>query len=391
MQRFNRTFRQTIRNKAKAYEPFLMMRKPVMPNETASIDVKAMVETDLLAALVNPALLSAWAFYVPYRLVYPGWPEWLDTPVTGEVHPTANVAFAPMGEEGVGPFSVLGRRCWKLVYNTFFGDETVAGAYYGNIEADTAVGLLPLSNPTQLIREVRKESAMPSFPYPIDVDTVTGSGEIDLVDLEKARRNAVTGVIQQMSGQSYLDYLYSQGVDVPNGLVGQPEMLGMTQQMIYPTDVRNTGDPTSQGEKVSFYRGSLKLSTKDKYFPEHGLILVIGGLRPLVTLPATSAYPDDYLFDVHKQWTNFDTDPAVIKTLGFAYGQNDDSSEEVWLPAGFQTLFGDVRAINGADGVLEVTAADADKARYPTATLGLQSTSHSEVSMKSPVDTRPRA
>lgn len=395
MKRTSKVFRQTIRNKGKAYEPILLARKPVMPGETLGISLNMLLESAVQSALVNPALASAWAFYCPYRLVEPTWTDFIIGLSSGTSLPMATTAFTAMGEQGTESRLTLGRRCFKLVYNTFFGDplSKEAAAYYENVDGDSQLFTGKLSNPTQLIREAYTDDVIPAdVTYSAPVDTLSGNAEINMVDFERVRKNTFTTAAQMSVGASYLDYLESQGIAVPNELVGEPEMLGMVQSMVYPTDVRNSGgDPaTQQGTKVSYYRAGLKLKTKDKYFPEHGLVFVLGALRPLIAPEAAACYPDDYLA-ARRDWSNYSSDPWVREQGMYAIGGDPtDVTNRVWMAAGFQTLFGDVRALNGADGVLTIPMTTPDVAKYPSVALDVQTTAHSEWALKTPVDDMPR-
>ena len=96
-------------------------RQQVVPGQTVNMSCEVSIKTAALTKNVStPALASAWFFYVPHRLV---WDEWMDF-ISKEENPptfptTSNRAGRFFDDAASGDVSSLYRRAYKLIYNEY--------------------------------------------------------------------------------------------------------------------------------------------------------------------------------------------------------------------------------------------------------------------------------
>jgi hypothetical protein len=158
-----------------------------------------------------------------------------------------------------------------LVYNEYFN----TGTGY-NITDDSSVTIMgDLKNPEQFASKIRLEEEVvdPEF-------TVTGSS-IPLNEFYRAQMNARSKQRSQMTGDKYVDTLARMGVDASWMIAERPEFLGTKSKLCAPVLTASTEGATL-GQEVSRFNCSLAVDIKNKHFAEHGYIVGVVGLRPLL-------------------------------------------------------------------------------------------------------------
>jgi len=178
-----------------------------------------------------------------------------------------------------------------MVYNEFFGTETletsgVKQAWYSDITADSQVNQYGLRNPQQFASKLvaTDTSVDPEF-------TVTASS-IPLNEFYRQLMNARSTQRSQMTGNKYVDTLARMGVDASWMIAERPEFLGTKSKMVAPQLTGNTTSTDSAFETARWQCG-LEVSLKNKHFAEHGYIIGVAGIRPLVIdsgVTASDAY-----------------------------------------------------------------------------------------------------
>lgn len=179
--------------------------------------------------------------------------------------------------------SSLYRRGYKLIYNQYFGDETVgqaAEAWYDNVDADTYVTLHRLLGWDQAVaNRANKGSYSPStFAAAVSGGTAT----IVLDDLQRALRGNTARRRQKTTGEKYVDTMRLMGVELDWRVQMAPEYLGSSQAVVLPRE-RASASGTDMTTRVSEWSGKFQFTSKRRMaFAEHGYIYVLVGFRPSI-------------------------------------------------------------------------------------------------------------
>lgn len=303
MKRFPLKFRQSVYQECNFYELSVVGRRAVAPGERIS---RIVVDTRFSSALfananLTPVLAQTWAFYVPWRIVWDGWVDFIaeanGAPATVPITTVAAPAFLEGG--GAGNRAALARRAYKLTYNQYFGDErsgaTTGAGWYQDVDADAEV------NPGWLLIWDQLRSSGRQGPYASRNYEAAVSGPVATIvldDLSRAMRANRAHRRTQMSGDKYVDVMRTMGVELDWRVQMAPEFLGSSQQVVHPQENSST-DPTNMGVRVAGWSGQQQLMLKRPLaFAEHGIVLVLNAFRPL--LGSKSSTPDTFMFNAQK-------------------------------------------------------------------------------------------
>jgi len=365
MNRYPLNYRASWFNLGAMLRPNVAFRKPVYAGESSEVDVQLFYETNPTDRLRNPAVVSLYVFYVPHRLVWSGWTDFIADVDSGLTVPTNSTAWASMFENGGNTKSSLMRRGFKLCYNTFFGDETVGqtdGAWYNAIDADTFVNDMRMKSVSQVVQNLVSDLDNPADPF---TGTVSGAvATIELSELDRRLRARRANVQQRMSGEKYTDALARFGVKVSDALIAQPEMIGFHSEVIYPTSTQATAGGTSPaiGTRWGKYAGTLKHKVGKKFFQEHGYVFGVFALRPVLSYESMG-YPPE-AFTTSRE--DFVIDPVLqpyqeVDRTAFSTSGDPDPI----LMRGWQYMYGQVMQTGGPSGVLTTNAQTINAMRYP--------------------------
>lgn len=290
------TRRDRFYNQGDAYKAIPCYRKAVVPGDTHDIQFSLKFQTAAFSRnLLTDAMMSVFFFYVPNRLV---WDQWTDFITQAEDYaggdvPTYTVAWPSLFERTVptagNAASVLFRRAYKLCYNQYFGSDGyqagAADAWYDDITDDTVVDMNDIKNTEQFTARLVTdgEIAAPTF----DATTVP----IDLNDFYRQMQSARSQRKANMSGDKYVDALRRMGVEPDWRIQNAPEFLGRADKDIQPIKTFNT-TATGTGDSVARYEGTLEGGTGRKMFAEHGYIVGVAVIRPHIYNENTVSPPD---------------------------------------------------------------------------------------------------
>jgi len=343
-------FSSHVFNRGNMYRPILGFSKRVMPGESLNIDIKGTMESGVIADLRSPALVSSYAFYVPHRLVWSQWAEFVADADTALSIPQVNPTTSPFAEIGegaspVGLYISLFRRSIKLAYNTFFGDETLgaaAEAWYADPLSDTTANIMyRLKTVNQLLSNIALDVDEPADNYAVV------ASNIEINEFKRRLRANTRNNNQRIGGEKYTDALRRFGVQVRDEFIGQPEMFYSGSELVYPQEVFNTSD-IATGGRVGRYRVALSVNPKRIYCQEHGYVFVLHALRPLLArniapIERCVTGRSTFMEEPEKPWREVPTTYAGVAT---------DVEPDPMLPSfGFLNL-GDLHAYNSVTGVL---------------------------------------
>lgn len=260
----------------------------------------------------NPLLMDLYVdqylFYIPYRLLWDGWEDFLSAgpaPDGSGVPPSAPTANEALFQrsDGALSYNIFENRALNLVYNEYFRDQqwqtpvapdTVATPGSGGHPAEAIQGQRQVNAKRTLVNEIRKEDQIGGN------HTVAVSGGAFgalTVDVENIMREAAMAKLQMRRatyGTRYVDILKSYGVNITVAMLQRPEVCAAAHGTINVTDVVSTGEPGADGlGQFSGYavKGN-RLSMRRKTFSEHGVLLGCIVVRPCVVDPAIGDYLD---------------------------------------------------------------------------------------------------
>jgi len=319
MQRSPLTFRNTTYNEGLFYTPVPVARKLVAPGDTIT---SLIVDARLISAVFNrvvttPVLAQMWAFYVPHRLVWDQWQDFIALDDTVNAIPTSTTPWPFIFENGVVTArSAFFRRSYKLVYNSYFGSELTGmanGAWYDNVNLDTQVTPMRLLTWDQYLSGARPTAGYTQSSFSAAVSG--GTAAIPLDDFARASRDNRARRRQKMTGDKYVDTMRLMGVELDWKIQLVPEFLGSSQQVIQLKEKSSTSgsDLTPRAAEFSA-RMSLNV-TKRFSFAEHGYIMVLMGLRPSMQVANTS--PPDALAFTRDDFFRTDADAIADSQGGY--------------------------------------------------------------------------
>jgi hypothetical protein len=289
MQRYNLNLKGGTYTQQDCYRLTPIYRQQVVPGTTANIDAQVNLKTASFTKLITtPCLASVWFFYVPHRLVWDQWTEFISKsepqvafPQSSFLGPNYFDKKWPTSGINVSP---LYRRAYKLVYNEYFNSDKNNGYDITDDSNVTVMG--DLRNPEQFCSKMRLEAEVQDPEF-----TVVGSS-IPLNEFYRAQMNARSKQRSQMTGDKYVDTLARMGVDASWMIAERPEFLGTKSKLCAPVLTASTESATL-GQEVSRFNCSLTVDIKGKHFAEHGYIVGVVGLRPILTFTDRGA-PDEH-------------------------------------------------------------------------------------------------
>ena len=276
MRRYTNTLKHKTGNLGQFYTLLPVSRRTVVPGTTISnITANVKFNSAMLTRYINSdALLEVYAFYVPWRLVFDEFKEFL----TGEGNtqlPTATQNFPVLFERNQAQYMTLGRRAYKLIYNEFFGQETQS--FYDDITDDTVVGLQRTKIWDQANSQVTGKAPFQStFVAPVESEQVS----INLTEFARSMRDARSKNRMSITGDKYVDLMRAMGVDLDWRVQMAPEFLGKVSKKIAPFTL-DSSEASALEDRKSRYRGTIDFSMrKRKSFAEYGTIWLLANCRP---------------------------------------------------------------------------------------------------------------
>jgi len=315
MKRNTYKFRGEYLGPGQLFQLVPVSRIAVVPGETLKGQVCIDFMTDTLSRpWLNSAVVQAWAFYVPNRIV---WEDWVDF-ITGAsgaptAVPTNSNAASQMFEQGTLAKNGLYRRAYSAIVNRYFRPEE------DGERGPTDAGLHTLPFLKNFMTTMQDDVDAARQLADVIVDDA-GVDKVDMDGLRLAYQTQREANRRALYGEKYADFLASMGSNAFAGLIDEPELIGQSSMRLKFDDVRQ---PTSAGSSIptSGAKGTLKLKLRgdrsDKVaIQEHGYVTVLMAIRVQVQ-NSLSVGPYDLL---------------------------DSAREDFWLPEFSGTPFRDAKA-----------------------------------------------
>lgn len=281
MKRFKYGINCQTQNAARFYEVLPVHYLETAPGDTISgkISTKLMSDT-LVKPLMNRTYHDLYSFYVPYRLVYPEWPDYISDPDITDVSalPKVTDPFYENFENNpqVKSYLAFQRRSYNLIINKFFRLPNTPE--YG---LDTAgLKIAPL-RPTTFYKRLMDDVDISDQTIDVSGGTLTTN------DLRQAFAQDRFNKTRDFYGQKYTDYLAALGVEASWSILDEPELIGMKHASLnhkttYSTYTGDTVDPTlgqQTGDPAGTIQGQNSISLRRTFAPEHGLICTVAVVR----------------------------------------------------------------------------------------------------------------
>ena len=265
--------------------PFL--REEVAPGDTWSGSINALVRlSPLKHALSQSAYVDFFVFYVPHRLVWADWEDFIaEGPVDSPTYsiPTNTVAAGSSSRHclfqhnnGVSStdYSAFPLYAYNLIWNEYFRD--VNDAVLSSSTAPGAYG--------QAVNFKKDYWTVINDSLGFDqdeqfFDTNVGSGtQASAQDVLDAIARQKIQLKRATYGSRYIDILRSYGINVNYQMLQRPEVVAIGRSSIQATDVVAT-DGANLGELAGHGISSKPVRIKRKTFPEHGQLFGVMVLR----------------------------------------------------------------------------------------------------------------
>jgi len=256
--------------------PTAVFRRSVMPGQTANLSGTLSFRTAALPVSLSKMVVSTSYFFVPYRLL---WTDWVDFITDGSATMPTGPQCNPLFDTELTGNNAMMRRAYKLVYNEYFGDVNVAPLY--DVDLDTFVTLTaPVLQLEQRLRELLPSTQFTDDEFVAPVDG-TPEATINLSDFSRANASARRDFKFEKSGDKYVDYLRTFGVNPNWETQTAPEHLGSVTRDVV-SRVAAATDGAALGQLRSYYSAEIPHSFKSKRFDEHGIVIGIAYARPVL-------------------------------------------------------------------------------------------------------------
>lgn len=218
--------------------------------------------------LFNNAYLDVMAFYIPYRLLWDQFTDFITDENSGLTPPTVANKWAYCFEnvftqtDVAGSFTELTpwqRRCYNTVWNSFFKEA-----------ADSAVSVDDNNMLPVLDRPSRFHQSEPEAPAPAGV--IASSLSTD--DIRRAFARDEFNKMRQYYGDRYVDFLNAMQIDVPWTILEEPEVIGTAKGNLEYKLVNATAEGTTVevGQTAGYFFAQAHLQLKRTFCPEHGVV-----------------------------------------------------------------------------------------------------------------------
>ena len=260
---------------------------PVVPGETIGgrSQIKFLSESSQ-KMVMNRTYADTFAFYVPYRLLWDQWPDFIagdDTdpiPTVTLPYPTTKMCLVNVKDSisGVTQLNAFGVFAYNLIWNKFFRAQGVDEVSLGDQEIKDA----PLRS-TTFHQRLKDEITLQD-------ETIDVSGPtISTGDLRQAFSQDRFKKTRAYYGDKYTDYLAALGVEASWSILDEPELVGMSQKQLKFVSTTATseldsvdpqpGVPDTVGSVGGKWEGTNQLNIRRTFAPEHGVIMIMQAVR----------------------------------------------------------------------------------------------------------------
>ncbi len=244
------------------------------------LKIKAITDSLKFAAM-NRCYFDVFVFYLPFRVMWTGWQDFISQDLGGPV-PTVGddwIFNYEMAQVAVGGNRTIWQRhMYNHVYNDVFRSGKQAERA---VTTKTTAEVLTRGRSFQNILQLEGV-------YPLPEETIDTSGATLAVDAVRIaqieqKKQRLAYFFDNPSNQEYLQTLSRMGVQAGWEIEDMPRMIGQFHQQAAFETVVSTGD-TNTASPSGFYSAHFSVSFGQRMFPEHGIIAAY--LVPRIEFPA---------------------------------------------------------------------------------------------------------
>ena len=255
----------------------------VSPGDTVTgkVSVEGVSDT-LKQKIMNRAYQDTYVFYVPFRLLWEEWPDFIgDNDYAGAGPPDSpnKSDFLFENNGSTEPVKAFHRRAYNLIWNKFFRISN----YQPEQDLDNNFALACNQRESTF-----HESSWP--PGTIDAQQVNinvANETVSVNDLRAGFAQDRWNKTREYYGTKYVDYLSALGVKVPWTITEEPELIGKSQKDWRYMEVNATvdgvaaggGENNFVGNPAGYFQTKQATRIKPTFCPEHGIIVAVTVFR----------------------------------------------------------------------------------------------------------------
>ena len=309
---------------------------------------------------MNRTYFDTYAFYVPYRLLWSDFPEFISSKANASDATVPLITDQPWSfvfegnifgvtppEDG-GGCNAFNRRAYNLIWQDYFRQD----------KDETQEPDLDASLPKTV--SFRPSTFHESGLTTISREDTSIEDATTVDDLRSAFATDRFNRLREHYGSRYTDYLAALGVDSGWSITDEPESIGKSHKDLSYRNVNatvttaNALGPDSQddylADSAGYFMGKFPTKIKPTFCPEHGLIMVVGALKMDIVnkagnnLPHLAKFFKDQFYSPEFETKTVQTWPASI------WGEDSNVS-------GYTPTFEDYRKMSNFGGRTNVDPA----------------------------------
>ncbi len=227
--------------------------------------------------ILNRTYMDTAAFYVPYRLLDPNFPDFIAgvSDVTPPMTTGTNPFFFEkqiVGSDQSGECGAWNRRAYNLIWNKFFRPS-----FRDEVDLDQPFPADAAQRPTTFHESVLKQADVPDEQVSINL----ANESVSIDDLREGFAQDRWNKIRAMYGNKYSDYLAALGVNSSWGITDEPELIGKASKdwQFQTVNATVTNDNDTIADPAGYFLGKHATRIRNTFCPEHGLIVMLGVAR----------------------------------------------------------------------------------------------------------------
>ena len=278
------------------------------PAETISgkVSIKARFN-QFKKPLMNDFIGDIWSIYVPYRMLWDGWTDFISE-ISNTPPPTTDQCYKFLGahahDDNITSWSKMEIEAYKLIYNLYFARidvvndlDAIDDAYFtadsgnrnnfGAVVPPRSNGLMSRlqANITATPADHSDESNDPDIHTSpdgdpshvlLEDDSAGAAHNLDLDDLEQQIPIYKEMKRRATYGSEYEDIMARLGTKLKRDTPERPEVWGRKRVRVNVSDALQGGDTSQTGYAVV----TADMNLPKRYAPEHGILLTLMTYRP---------------------------------------------------------------------------------------------------------------
>lgn len=308
MRRYNYGQNFTVQNTGLVGGLTLLGTLEVVPGDTVSGRFSNAIWSDTTnRPIMNRTYFDTYAFYIPYRLLWEGFPDFIANTAEAAGDPSIPTVtglqeyFLEHPTLDATTCTAWNRRAYNLVYNKFFrlAENPV-------VDEDGVFSAIAATRQTTFHESAYDPGTIND--QDVEIDVIGESVSIDA--LRKGFAEDRYNKIRQYYGDKYVDYLASMGVKASWSIVDDPEPIGKNNKDLPYINTRSTfADPSEEpgdkdvGDSAGYFKGKQVCNIKPTFCPEHGMIVMFGCMRMNLPNVNGSAAPNLSTTQVIEFWS----------------------------------------------------------------------------------------